>query len=110
IIDRRYATKFPGNMLERPSLLLNPWAVRDTETGSQIAAGGDLFGTAGGKTGSDASRAPAPEESAAAAAGHLTNLDFLRDAVGTMLNLVPDESGRIVFKKEALGPHQHLHV
>ncbi|HEV3006643.1 MAG TPA: hypothetical protein VGX78_19390, partial [Pirellulales bacterium] len=47
IIDRRYARKFPGNMLERPSLLLNPWAVRVTETGEQVAAGGDEFGAAG---------------------------------------------------------------
>ncbi len=37
IIDRKYAKKFPGNMLERPSLLLNPWAVRGTETTKQEA-------------------------------------------------------------------------
>ena len=30
----------PGNMLERPSLLLNPWAVRDTETGEQARGSG----------------------------------------------------------------------
>ena len=36
ILDRKYAKKFPGNMLERPSLLLNPWAVRSTETGDQV--------------------------------------------------------------------------
>ncbi len=47
IIDRKYATKFPGNMLERPSLLLNPWAVRPTETGEQLAQGGDAFGGRG---------------------------------------------------------------
>jgi hypothetical protein len=33
ILDRKYAKKYPGSMLERPSLLLNPWAVRGTETG-----------------------------------------------------------------------------
>jgi hypothetical protein len=43
IIDRRYATKFPGNMLERPSLLLNPWPIRTTETGAQEAQAGDAF-------------------------------------------------------------------
>ncbi|MGC4004301.1 MAG: hypothetical protein QM811_14755 [Pirellulales bacterium] len=46
IIDRRYAHKFPGNMLNRPSLLLNPWAIRETETGEQIAQGGDEFARA----------------------------------------------------------------
>ena len=35
ILERRYAKKFPGNMLERPSLLLNPWAIRSTETSQQ---------------------------------------------------------------------------
>ncbi len=35
IIERRYSTKFPGNLLDRPSLLLNPWAVRSTATGTQ---------------------------------------------------------------------------
>jgi hypothetical protein len=44
IIDRRYAQKYPGNMLERPSLLLNPWAIRGTETGQQVAAQGEAFG------------------------------------------------------------------
>ena len=39
IIDRRYATKFPGNMLERPSLLLNPWPIRTTETGAPLRRG-----------------------------------------------------------------------
>ena len=34
IIDRKFAKKYPGNMLERPSLLLNPWAIRGTETGA----------------------------------------------------------------------------
>lgn len=110
IIDRRYAVKSPGNMLERPSLLLNPWAVRETETGVQDAAGGEAFGMAGGKTGSDAQRAPAPSERPAAAADHLTNLDFLRDATGVVLNLIPDKTGRVVVKKDALGQHQHVHV
>ena len=37
-----------GNMLDRPQLLLNPWAVRSTETGEQVAAGGESFGARGG--------------------------------------------------------------
>ena len=28
VLDRRGQKKYPGNMLERPMLLLNPWAVR----------------------------------------------------------------------------------
>ena len=48
ILDRKYAKKYPGNMLERPSLLLNPWTVRNTETGEQQAAQGQEFGGMGG--------------------------------------------------------------
>src|SRR5207253_5436071 len=41
VLDRRGHKKYPGNMLERPALLLNPWAVRSTETGEQIAKEGE---------------------------------------------------------------------
>ena len=37
ILDRKYATKFPGNMLARPGLLLNTWAIRETSTGRQLS-------------------------------------------------------------------------
>ncbi|MGB6043932.1 MAG: hypothetical protein WBF93_12305, partial [Pirellulales bacterium] len=40
IIERKYAAKHPGNMLDRPSLLLNPWAIRATDAGQQVAQGG----------------------------------------------------------------------
>ena len=51
ILDRKYAKKYPGNMLERPSLLLNPWAVRSTETGEQEAAAGEEFAKKSDQTG-----------------------------------------------------------
>ncbi len=68
IIDRKYAAKFPGNMLTRPSLLLNPWAIRGTETGQQKAEAGEAFGA-------DAAAAPRPlaeaeRDGKAAAAEH----------------------------------------
>ncbi len=56
IIDRKYAKKYPGNTLERPSLLLNPWVLRSTETGEQIAAVGDDFAPKGPPPTSDMSR------------------------------------------------------
>jgi len=31
ILERRYAQKFPGNMLSRPGLILNPWEKRKTD-------------------------------------------------------------------------------
>src|SRR5262249_37660452 len=108
IIDRKYARKFPGNMLERPSLLLNPWAVRVTETGVQMAAGGDEFGAAGAPPGSDASRGEAAKPQAPGAGGNFANLDFLAETAAVLVNLLPDKDGLIEIPREALGGHQHL--
>ncbi len=109
IIDRKYAKKFPGNSLERPSLLLNPWVVRTTETGEQIAAGGDEFAAKGAAPGRTGGRG---EAKAAGVAAHkdFANLDFLADTSAVFLNLVPDKNGRVTLKRDALGAHQHLHI
>ena len=47
VLDRKGQKKYPGNMLERPALLLNPWAIRTTETGEQQAKKGDSFDAIG---------------------------------------------------------------
>ena len=110
IIDRKYATKFPGNMLERPSLLLNPWAVRTTETGEQLAAGGDAFGKAGTPPASMAARGEPQAEGRSSGDAHLANLDFLGHASTVLVNLAPDKDGVVAFDRKAIGDHQHLHV
>ena len=111
IIDRRYATKFPGNTLERPSQLLNPWAVRTTETGEQQAAGGDDFSPAGAKPESAAMRSEmAPSSLVAATSGNFANLDFLALGSAVLVNLVPNDDGVIQIEQDALGSHQHIHV
>ena len=56
IIDRKYAQKFPGNMLRRPELLLNPWPIRTTETDKQQAQGGNEFAAKIDESDSAASR------------------------------------------------------
>jgi len=110
IIDRKYARKFPGNMLQRPSFLLNPWAVRVTETGEQVAAGGDDFGMMGGQPPSSSEGGAAPSPEGAASAGHFANLDFLAETSAVLVNLLPDKQGLIEIKLAAIGGHQHLHV
>lgn len=110
IIDRKYARKFPGNMLDRPSLLLNPWAVRVTETGEQVAAGGDDFAAAGQPKQNAAGRGVAPSAPPPAAGGNFANLDFLAEASVALINLVPDKNGVVEISRDGLGAHQHLHV
>ncbi|HYW79952.1 MAG TPA: hypothetical protein VE890_10275, partial [Thermoguttaceae bacterium] len=109
IIDRKYAAKFPGNMLTRPSLLLNPWAIRTTESGRQeilegeemTGEGGGVGGLAGRYGGSVASTHGRPDP---------TNLDFLAQGSAVLLNLTPDEDGLVTIARKDLGPHQHIHL
>ena len=96
ILDRQLAPKFPGNLLERPGLLLNPWALRDTETAAESVAGGGQYE---GAQAPAPMAAPAPAEQAAEAAGAppegYASLDFLKEPAVVLLNLTPDNQGRI---------------
>jgi hypothetical protein len=110
IIDRKYAKKYPGNSLDRPSLLLNPWAVRSTETGEQLAEGGDMLKAAGGFAGSNAQRGAHTSESSPTTGVSFADLDFLAHASAVLLNLAPDKDGLISIDRAAIGSHQQLHV
>ena len=111
IIDRKYATKFPGNTLDRPSLLLNPWAVRSTETGEQEAAGGSSFGAAGAKPQSSMSRdEPAAPMAEPPTEGNFPNIDFLASGSAVLMNLIPDKDGVIQIDRDALRSHQQICV
>lgn len=112
VIDRKYQKKYPGNLLERPALLLNPWAVRSTETGEQAAKGGEDFTPKG----DPAPTTPATNlrqnnpEGARPSAGDFANLDFLADASAVVVNLVPDKDGLVKVPRKLIGPHAMLHV
>lgn len=100
ILDRQLARKFPGNMLDRPGLLLNPWALRDTSVQQEQLAGGGAYHGADG--GMDATVAFAPGMGAAAcpgeaemAGGDSASLDFLRQPAVTLWNLAADKEGKI---------------
>jgi hypothetical protein len=110
IIDRKYAPKFPGNTLDRPALLLNPWAVRSTETGEQQAGSGGEFAKARSAPTSAMERASIAALEAPPPGANFANLDFLATASAVLVNLVPNEAGIIEIKSDAIGTHQHIHV
>ena len=113
VLDRRNHKVFPGNMLERPMLLLNPWAVRSTETGEQLAQGGQDF-----------AKGPTPHTSeqlkekgggkgegqGPVAGGDFADLDFLANASAVVVNLVPDKEGIVRVSRKQIGPHAMIHV
>ena len=109
IIDRRYAKRYPGNMLERPSLLLNPWAIRTTETGQQAAAEGDSFGSTGKDSKSDGGRG-GEKRPPAGQVQDFANLDFLKESTALLVNVVPDEKGVVTIQRDLLESNQHIHI
>jgi len=109
IIDRKYLKKYPGNMLARPSLLLNPWEVRSTETGQQPPAVGDAIGVGGGAGGRFGGRYR-KRSAGGIGADKFSSFDFLAEAATVRLNLVPDERGVVVVPRQDLGAHQDVHI
>ena len=109
ILDRRAAKRFPGVMVQRPSVLLNPWAIRSTEAGNQDAKKESAFAPAAEALDAEMSQAAGDEAGQAQAAG-FANLDFLGEASAILVNLRPDKKGVITIPAGKLGAHQHLHV
>ncbi|QEL20900.1 hypothetical protein [Limnoglobus roseus] len=115
VLERKAQKKYPGNMLDRPELLLNPWAVRSTTTGEQEALGGDFFGRGGGimepksAKKEDGGGMRGGEGGAAATPG-FANLDFLADASTVVVNLIPDKDGVVRIPRRGLGPQAMIHV
>jgi hypothetical protein len=113
VLDRKGQRKYPGNMLERPMLLLNPWAVRTTETGEQMAVGGDHFRPGGNFTPPamiPPGTPPAQQPWNAPTSGDFANLDFLGDASAVGVNLLPDKDGVIKLTRKEIGAHAMIHV
>ncbi len=109
ILERKYAKKFPGNMLKRPGLLLNPWAIRNTETSQQEAEEGNYFAGGGEGGGTGAAETPEPKAPPVKAQDFST-LDFLAETSAVLVNLKPDDKGLVSIPREQLGPHQEIHV
>jgi hypothetical protein len=113
ILDRRYAQKYPGNMLTRPGLLLNPWEKRSTEAEAQSQAAMQAPPSSrGGRAGVAAKpQAMAGEDrKQAESSGEDRNIDFLANVAPIAFNLVPDEKGIVRVPRKALGDRQHVQV
>ncbi|HIL70227.1 MAG TPA: hypothetical protein EYG38_10310 [Verrucomicrobia bacterium] len=111
ILDRRSALKFPGNMLHRPELLLNPWAIRQTDAEDLRSIAGDDWSAESEDLGR---KLPRLTSSAIGSKpinqGAFSNLDFLATAAEVYLNLIPDEKGRLEIPLPADGAHQAYEV
>ncbi len=112
ILERRYAPKFPGTMLARPGLLLNPWEKRSTDAQSlSLERMQEPMAMPGGRAGllMDAKSvegilpgAETNEED--------ENLDFLAEAAPVSYNLLPDAQGVVRLSATARGDRQHVQI
>ena len=109
ILRRKYASKYPGNMLERPSLLLNPWEVQSTSNRSQDAAAGDDFGRAGNEADKSSKRGKS-ESKRSVGNVDFANLDFLGEDSVVLANLKPNKNGVVSVDRKLLGPFQHIRL
>jgi hypothetical protein len=103
VLERRSAPRFPGLLLDKPSLLLNPWARRATTTEVAPPRPGGAFAAAPAAAmaqGYGAGRAPSqPAGPDDAFAGY----DFLGEPPVVVANLVPDADGAVRVARGELG-------
>ena len=109
ILRRKYAAKYPGNMLKRPSLLLNPWAVRETNNDSQDAQSGSDFSAEGLERDSKSNRAAAAKPKSSGNSD-FANLDFLGDGSTLIANLKPNKTGVVSIDRKQFADGQHVRV
>mgnify|MGYP001202295137 FL=1 len=94
VLERQGAVKFPGNLLPRPGLILNPWSVRSTETEKKLAKAGkdyDSLSEAADIMGS----AINSKKEAPSGLNDLANLDFLSHGTLLRSNLRPNNQGEV---------------
>ncbi len=94
ILDRRTAARRPGMLIEKPSLLRDPWALRTTSTALQTAADGSAYGammrTAGDPRGGGG---PGGIRRRSSPTIPLASFDFLAAPAVVIANLRPDADG-----------------
>jgi len=104
VLERRFAEKFPGNMLERPSLLLNPWSFEETQAAQDAASSGEAPAAISPPKPSEQ---PSPARTAEIGESmpvipFSPSFDFLDGESSAIYNLKPDANGLVAVPAEAL--------
>ncbi len=110
IVERKRAARLPGNMLTRPGLLLNPWAVRSTQTSVAEAAAGGEYAAAGVPPASMAAPCRAPAEAPAPPAGAFSSVDFLAYPAALIANLKPGKDGSVTVPRKAFAHANQVRI
>ncbi|MEM6279810.1 MAG: hypothetical protein AAF733_10050, partial [Verrucomicrobiota bacterium] len=113
ILERRDTQPYPGNMLDRPGLLLNPWELNETETTVDEAKAGEDYQRKGEMR--EASRAQpgapqAPDPFGAPPADRSPAFQFFREPSLILSNLEVGEEGIIEIESALLRGRQFIQV
>jgi hypothetical protein len=87
ILERQGLTKYPGNMLTQPSVLVQPWEVSVTENLSKEAAAGDALPDLAAPSAAAMDKRAGAERKAEAARPDWKSFDFLADGTIVIANL-----------------------
>ncbi|HEY8380132.1 MAG TPA: hypothetical protein VIK91_26765, partial [Nannocystis sp.] len=111
VLERRHQPRRPGVLLDKPGLLLNPWALRTTTTGVQQPKSGGVYGPGVARpAAAPAPTAASPQITGPADRPGFANLDFLPAAAVVLANLRPDERGELRVPLAELGQARHVRV
>jgi hypothetical protein len=111
ILERRFAHKYPGNLLHRPGLLLNPWEIEESDTHSFGGAAPSAIASRRVGSGGKGRRALGVTRARdLAQPGVIANLDFLGGPTSFLANLRPGADGSVRIPLADLGAGQHVHV
>ena len=111
VLERRFVKKFPGNMLDRPELLLNPWAFDSAD--DSIGIGGGAGGRHGGRKRARRGRGragPGSFNGQALDPASIANLDFMDSSTPLLNNLRPKKDGTVKIPLSAFGENHIIHV
>lgn len=113
ILNRALATKYPGNMLPRPGLLIAPWAIQDAPNpeemlkAMELPAGLNKMLTGGGGGGGDGRPILA---GSALRPGSTNDLDYLGEPAVLLAGVEPDKNGAVAVPLKDLGAHSQVWV
>ncbi len=110
ILERKQGLRRPGVMLTRPGLLLNPWAVRGTETATAEAAAGEAYASMGAPAPCAPPACAAPERDASAPAESSSCLDFLAHPAALLVNLRPGKDGTLAVPRSAFAHANQVRI
>ncbi len=112
VMERKSGGTYPGNMLTRPSLILNPWSPRTTDIGVDHAAAGEAYQQlpAGLMRGDYEDAQKMEGRAGGIGSDQFSSFDFLDDISPFVMNLIPDDKGVVRLDINKLPVGQQLHV